>query len=111
MRRVELTRTPQGCVRGTRAERCPAMQGGVRSICKLMIMLANMVDRVNPRRFPCRVMSADVHNGVQNVKSAALLRSWGKFTANRIEVPYPQRDLHVRTGGDPLSSGARRDAA
>ena len=43
-----------------------------------------------------RFWIADAQNGVQNVKSAVLLKIWEAFCRERIEVPYPQRDLHVR---------------
>jgi small-conductance mechanosensitive channel len=45
-----------------------------------------------------RFWIADAHNGVQNVKSAVLLRIWEKFKQQSIQVPYPQRDLHIRSG-------------
>jgi small-conductance mechanosensitive channel len=45
-----------------------------------------------------RFWIADAQNGVQNVKSAILLKIWEKFKEGRIEVPYPQRELHVRSG-------------
>lgn len=44
-----------------------------------------------------RIWIADAHNGVQNVKSAVLLNVWRKFKAEGIEIPYPQRDLHLRS--------------
>jgi small-conductance mechanosensitive channel len=47
----------------------------------------------------------DAHNGVQNVKSAVLLLIWDKFKESGIEIPYPQRDLHLRSGFDVLNSG------
>ncbi len=46
-----------------------------------------------------RFWIADAQNGVQNVKSAVLLRIWEAFCREQIEVPYPQRDLHVRGEG------------
>ena len=42
-----------------------------------------------------RVWIQDPQNGVSNVKSALLLRVWDKFHAHGIEIPYPQRDLHL----------------
>jgi small-conductance mechanosensitive channel len=56
-----------------------------------------------------RFWIADAQNGVQNVKSDVLLRIWEKFKQERIEVPYPQRDLHIRSGGTLL--GATGSAA
>lgn len=55
-----------------------------------------------------RFWIADAHNGVQNVKSAVLLKVWDKFKAEGIEIPYPQRDLHIRTAGtlEALQSSA-----
>src|SRR5689334_5559271 len=44
-----------------------------------------------------RFWIADAQNGVQNVKSAVLLRIWETFRREHIEVPYPQRDLHIRS--------------
>jgi small-conductance mechanosensitive channel len=49
-----------------------------------------------------RFWIADAQNGVQNVKSAVLLRIWEAFCRERIEVPYPQRDVHVRADGVAL---------
>jgi small-conductance mechanosensitive channel len=45
-----------------------------------------------------RFWIADAQNGVQNVKSAILLKIWEQFKEEQIEVPYPQRDLHFRSG-------------
>jgi small-conductance mechanosensitive channel len=55
-----------------------------------------------------RFWIADAQNGVQNVKSAVLLRVWEKFKEHNVEVPYPQRDVHVRsTSPSPLLSPER----
>jgi small-conductance mechanosensitive channel len=45
-----------------------------------------------------RFWIADAHNGVQNVKSEILLLIWERFKQAGIEIPYPQRDLHLRSG-------------
>ncbi|HUU65995.1 MAG TPA: mechanosensitive ion channel domain-containing protein [Methyloceanibacter sp.] len=42
-----------------------------------------------------RVWIRDPRNGVSNIKSAILLRVWDKFHEHGIEIPYPQRDLHL----------------
>jgi small-conductance mechanosensitive channel len=57
-----------------------------------------------------RFWIADAHNGVQNVKSAVLLRIWEKFKRQNIAVPYPQRDVHVRSP-DELSLPPRAAVA
>ncbi len=39
----------------------------------------------------------DPQNGVSNVKSQVLLLVWDKFHEHKIEIPFPQRDLHIRS--------------
>jgi small-conductance mechanosensitive channel len=38
----------------------------------------------------------DPANGITNVKGDVFLALWDKFIEHRIEVPFPQRDIHVR---------------
>jgi small-conductance mechanosensitive channel len=42
-----------------------------------------------------RFRIAEAQNGVQNVKSAVLLKIWEKFKAEHAAVPYRQRDVHL----------------
>ncbi|HKU97770.1 MAG TPA: mechanosensitive ion channel domain-containing protein [Vineibacter sp.] len=44
-----------------------------------------------------RIWINDPRNGVSNVKSEVFLRLWDKFRAHAIEIPFPQRDLHLKT--------------
>jgi len=44
-----------------------------------------------------RIWINDPRNGVSNVKSQLLLRVWDKFHAEGIEIPFPQRDLHIKS--------------
>ena len=39
----------------------------------------------------------DPMNGRANVTSELLFKIWDKFAENGIEIPYPQRDVHVRS--------------
>ena len=39
----------------------------------------------------------DPENGLLSVKSEILLSIWDKFHEYDIEIPYPQRDLHIRS--------------
>lgn len=48
--------------------------------------------------FQLRIWIADAQNGVQNVKSAVMLKVWEKFRDHNIEIPYPQRDVHLHRG-------------
>jgi len=45
----------------------------------------------------------DPMNGRANVVSQLLIRIWDKFHQNGIEIPYPQRDLHLRSSALPAS--------
>ena len=40
----------------------------------------------------------DPQNGVTNVKSEVMLKIWDKFKAAGIAIPFPQRDLHIKSG-------------
>lgn len=40
----------------------------------------------------------DPMNGTVNVRSDLFLRIWDKFHAEGIEIPYPQRDIHIKEG-------------
>lgn len=44
-----------------------------------------------------RIWINDPRNGVSNVKSEVLLRVWDKFHQEGIEIPFPQRDLHLKS--------------
>lgn len=41
----------------------------------------------------------DPQNGVANITSKALLRVWDTLKANNIEIPFPQRDVHLDVSG------------
>ncbi|MGE3747138.1 MAG: mechanosensitive ion channel protein MscS, partial [Sphingomonadaceae bacterium] len=43
------------------------------------------------------VWIADPEMGVGSVRSDVLNRVWVLFAENGIEIPFPQRDVHVRT--------------
>jgi small-conductance mechanosensitive channel len=47
-----------------------------------------------------RFWIGDAQNGVQNVKSDVLLQIWDRFKQNGICVPYPQRDVHLRSSAE-----------
>ena len=44
-----------------------------------------------------RIWVRDPMNGCSNVKSQVLLQIWNRFHENHIEIPYPQRDLHLKS--------------
>ncbi|CAN5324613.1 hypothetical protein BH09PSE4_BH09PSE4_14120 [soil metagenome] len=46
---------------------------------------------------------SDPEGGVGNVRSDVLNRLWWLFKEHGIEVPFPQRDIHIRSGRPPVA--------
>ncbi|MEZ5476131.1 MAG: mechanosensitive ion channel [Thiolinea sp.] len=44
-----------------------------------------------------RIWVRDPMNGCANVKSEVMLHIWERFHEHGVEIPYPQRDLHLRS--------------
>jgi small-conductance mechanosensitive channel len=80
------------------------------------IEAAKSVERVLPRREPnclilgfgdssidleLRLWISDPHNGVANIKSDVYLQIWKLFKENGIQMPFPQRDVHIKSGQMP----------
>lgn len=57
-----------------------------------------------------RVWIEDPTNGRANVLSEVLLGIWDRFHQHGVEIPYPQRDLHLRSGFDKLPGGSAPEA-
>jgi len=72
----------------------------MRSICNLSAFGDSSVD------LDLLVWIEDPQNGTGNVRSEILLRIWDKFREHGIEIPYPQRDLHLRSSDISLGGGA-----
>ena len=51
--------------------------------------------------FDLRFWISDPQNGMANVKSEVMIGLWERLKSNGIEIPFPQRDLHVRTWNPP----------
>ncbi|MEO1924643.1 MAG: mechanosensitive ion channel protein MscS, partial [Gammaproteobacteria bacterium] len=51
----------------------------------------------------------DPEKGVLNVKSEILLKIWDKFHEHNIEIPYPQRDLHIRSSVIDINPDSKKD--
>ena len=47
-----------------------------------------------------RVWIHDAQAGVVNVRSEIYLVLWDRFRAEGIEIPFPQRDLHIQPGSE-----------
>ena len=44
----------------------------------------------------------DPANGTRNVSSDVLLGVWDRFHEHGIRIPFPQRDLHLRSAEAPM---------
>ena len=47
--------------------------------------------------FELRVWIGDPINGIGNIKHLINMRLWDLFKEHNIEIPFPQRDLHIRS--------------
>ncbi|MDX1710252.1 MAG: mechanosensitive ion channel [Rhodovibrionaceae bacterium] len=61
-------------------------------VCRLIGFGDSSVD------FELRVWISDPQGGVMNVRSEIFLAMWEKFREHGIEIPFPQRDLHIKPG-------------
>ena len=79
---------------------------------KLMLEAAKSCDRVlnappptvwmseygdNSVNFVIHCWIRDPEDGVGNVRSAVLKKLWWLFKENGVEIPFPQRDIHIRS--------------
>jgi small-conductance mechanosensitive channel len=60
-------------------------------VCQLKNFGDNAID------LELRVWISDPDRGVANVSSAVRLAIWDAFQAHGIEIPYPQRDVHIKS--------------
>ncbi len=51
----------------------------------------------NSVNFELRFWIHDPEAGIANIRSDVYMRIWELFQENAIEIPYPQRDLHLRS--------------
>lgn len=52
--------------------------------------------------FQLRIWIRDPQNGTGNVRGDVLMKLWDKLQEHDIEIPYPQRDLHLHSA-EPLA--------
>lgn len=58
----------------------------------------------NSVNFEIKAWIRDPEHGVGNVRSAILKSVWKSFKENDIEIPFPQRDVYIKTVPDRLKS-------
>jgi len=54
--------------------------------------------------FEIRFWISDPRNGIQNIRSQVLLSIWDNFKEHDIEIPFPQRDYHLRSLPEDLNN-------
>lgn len=68
----------------------------------------------NSVNFEIRCWIKDPQSGVGNFKSAILKRVWDLFKEHEIEIPFPQRDIHIKSlpegGAVKLEAGSKHVA-
>lgn len=70
----------------------------VERVLKTPAPLCNLVEFGDSRiNFDLRFWINDPANGVANVTSQVMLALWDRLKEMGVEMPYPQRDLHIRT--------------
>jgi small-conductance mechanosensitive channel len=87
--RSDVPRAMELCLEA--AAETPRVLAEPKSVCLLRGFGDSSVD------LELRFWINDPMNGRANISSQILLGIWKKFHENDIEIPYPQRDLHVRT--------------
>jgi small-conductance mechanosensitive channel len=50
-----------------------------------------------------RFWIADPANGVTNIRSAVFLGLWDTFREHQIELPFPQREVHIRSSSPTVA--------
>ncbi len=60
-------------------------------VCNLMAFADSRIE------FDLRFWIQDPSNGLANVRSDVYLAIWERLQANKIRIPYPQHDLHIKT--------------
>lgn len=59
--------------------------------------------------FELRFWISDPRNGIQNIRSQVLMSIWDNFKEENIEIPFPQRDYHLKSLPDNLNDHLLRE--
>ncbi len=74
------------------AQGIPRVLETPKPVCQLKNFGDNSID------MELRIWISDPANGVSNVSSAVRVAIWDTFKENNIEIPFPQRDVHIKSG-------------
>lgn len=87
------------------AARSERVLGVPKPVCNMVGFGDSSVD------FDLRFWIMDPQNGVGNIRSEVYLNVWDNLRANNIEIPFPQRDLHIKSGKPDLTPIVSSDQA
>jgi small-conductance mechanosensitive channel len=73
------------------ATNIPRVLANPKPVCQLKNFGDNSVD------MELRIWISDPENGISNVSSAVRVAIWDVFKEHGIEIPYPQRDVHIKS--------------
>jgi len=65
----------------------------------------------NSVNFDLRFWINDAANGTSNVRSDVLLAIWDMLAEQGVEIPFPQRDLHIKSAPKALRDALESEAA
>jgi small-conductance mechanosensitive channel len=57
----------------------------------------------NAIQFEVQIWIEDPEDGIGNVRSDVLKRLWHLFRENGVQIPYPQRDIHIKEWSAPAA--------
>jgi small-conductance mechanosensitive channel len=60
----------------------------------------------NAIQFEVQIWIEDPEDGIGNVRSDVLKRLWHLFRENNVQIPYPQRDIHIKEWSGPRGGDA-----
>ncbi|ADQ14217.1 mechanosensitive ion channel family protein [Halanaerobium hydrogeniformans] len=61
--------------------------------------------------FELRFWISDPQNGIHSIQSDVLLSIWDNFKEHDIEIPFPQRDYHLRSMSESISESINKNLA
>jgi small-conductance mechanosensitive channel len=77
------------------ASRPPRVLGNPKAVALIMAFGESAIE------LELRFWIEDAQNGIHNVKSQVLYEIWRLFQQEGIQIPYPKRDLYVRSNVAP----------